>query len=389
VTVFLDLMSGCPARENLDDRGWRHLLKVADRALCTPLLLDAPGLPAWVRSEVSARVAKITERRAQLIGTYRDAAGALELAGIEFVLLKGFTHEVDAGMEPTSRAQGDVDLLCRPRDVKAAEEALRNHGFEFHAGAELSDNHGRPLLKPHAWQWRGDYFDPAQPVPVELHHSIWNARMDRIPTPGVEGFWERREWMEAAGLRLPVFCDIDRLGVAALHLLRHVLGSNVRPGHAWELARMLERRRHDASFWRRWEQLHPAELRRLEVLAFGFVTTWFAMEMPPILQAQWRALPAPVRDWFAKFALSPMENLMQPNKDVVWLHLALLPKFADRWVVARRRLLPLRWPGANEVTKGSYLSHVARRGRYHALALVRTLWSLVSTTRSKASQTSD
>jgi hypothetical protein len=370
------------------DAEWRELLALADRTLCTPLLRSTPGLPAWFMDEIEARIARNRLRRAALLETYASAARALEEAHIDFVLIKGFTHEVDANADPALRTQGDIDLLCSPEDLARAERALQANGFQFHPGSELSDNHVRPLLKPHTWQWHGDYFDPAQPVPVELHHSFWSPRRDRIQTPGVETFWSRRESMPAAGLRVPAFCDVDRLAVAALHLLRHVLRNNARLGHAWELQRILQAK--DAAFWDRWRQFHPAPLRSLQVLAFRFVCAWFGGTLHPIPQQDWEAQPTRVKAWFQRFEFAPVENLTRPNKAVLWLHLELLPRFTDRWAVARRRLLPMRLPGTEEAL-GSYWGHIARRGWYHALALARALGTgdRPSAARSKASHTSD
>ena len=377
---------GSPDRPALDGRGWLEVLRIADRTLSTPLLRDRSGLPDWVREEVEARIDKVAQRRGRLLETYADAARALERGGVEFVLLKGFTHEADAGVDPGMRAQGDIDLLCHPRDIPAGHAALIAGGFYAHGGRELSDNHGRPFLKPHSWQWHGDYFDPTQPVPVELHHTIWSAARDRIGTPGTDAFWDRREWMETAGLRVPVFCGADRVGTAALHLLRHVLHDNLRPGHAWELAAMLGRRFGGERLWDEWTALHSARLRRLQSVAFQFATLWFGGQMPPAALPDWDALPDRVHAWFATFALSPLESLTQPNKDVLWLHLALLVRLTDRIAVARQRLLPLRLPAAEEAT-GSYLEHVAKRGRYHALTLAGALWR--ATVRSKTPHTSD
>ncbi len=360
-------------REPATDEEWRELLTIADRTLCTPLL---DGGPDWFRAEVAARIAKNRMRRAALAEAYTLAARALDEAGVEFVLIKGFTHETDADVDGALRSQGDIDLLCKAADIARGQEALQKQGFVFHGATELSDNHARPMLKPNTWQWQGDYFDPTQPVPIELHHTIWSVTRDRIATPGVDDFWGRRETR--------AFCDVDRLGVAALHLLRHVLRNNVRLGHAWELQRML--RRKDDAFWERWQRLHPAPLRALEVLAFRFACEWFGGEMPLVPGQDWDAHSTRVKAWFESNALAPVENLTHPNKAALWLHLELLPKFADRWWVARRRLLPLRLPGQEQAT-GSYLGHLARRGRYHAVALARALGA--STARSKASHTSD
>lgn len=370
----------------LPEAKWRDVLELADRTQSTTLLTKADQAPAWFQDAVRDRIGKTRQRRVHLLETYRDATLALERQGIEFVLLKGFTHEADAGWTPGLRVQNDIDLLCPKADLARAEGALLASGFQFHAGSELSDNHGRPLLKPHSWSWRGDYFDPELPVSVELHHTIWSQGRDRIATPGVPHFWDRRERFEWGGC---AFQDSDRLGIAALHLLRHVLRNNVRPAHAYELARMVELRAGDDAFWARWQR-HPVELRQLEAIAMQFAATWFDGRLPSAVQADWDGLPVRVHRWFDQYAFAPVDNLSSPNKEVLWLHLALLTNWTDRWSVARRRLIPGKLPSAQQAA-GGYSAHLLARGRYHAVALARMAWGSLrpSAARSTASHTSD
>ncbi|MEI9811453.1 MAG: nucleotidyltransferase family protein [Acidobacteriota bacterium] len=370
--TLLALLAGRDSESPFDEAVCRDVLALADRTLSTLLLRDAPGLPDWLRAEVAARVDKWSQRRMRVIGTYGDASNALVRAGIDFVLIKGFTHEVDAQLDPSMRVQGDIDLLCLPQDVGEAQRALCEAGFVPHGGRELSDNHAVPLLKPHAWQWRGDYYDPDTPVPIEVHHSIWNSGRDRIEIPGLTDFWTRRTTVLAGDRRVPAFCPPDRLAIAALHLLRHVLRNHVRPSHAWELHRMLMARLKDDDFWDRWETLHSERMQDLEVIAFRFCTCWFGGELPAAAQKRWDAQPAAIHGWFAKYAFSPMSNLVVPNKDGLRLHLLLLPAWTDRALVLRQRLLPLRLPAKDEAANGSYLAHVLRRVRHHGLALART-----------------
>lgn len=190
--------------------------------------------------------------------------------------------------------------------------------------------------------------------------------------------------MNAAGINVPALQAQDRLCIAALHLLRHVLRNDVRPMHAWELVAMLAKRSED--FWTEWAMLHPPRLRALQAVAFRFATTWFGGELPPAARTDWNALPPSVHRWFETSAFSPLEDLTHPNKDVVWLHLALLPKLTDRVAVARRRFIPLRAPHPEQAA-GSHLSHLAQRSLYHARALTGTAWRRAA--RSKTSQTSD
>ena len=75
--------------------------------------------------------------------------------------------------------------------------------------------------------------------------------------------------------------------------------------------------------------------------------------------------PKSVEAWFTDYAWSPVANLIAPNKDTVWLHLALVENWLDRARVFRDRLIPVRLP--HEPFFG--------RLRYHAEALAPALVS--------------
>src|SRR5207244_3030810 len=133
--------------------------------------------------------AKNAERRKRLWAAYDEAASALSSNGIEFVLLKGFTHEADSGLDSNCRFQSDLDILCLPEDIGRARTALQQVGYREHGAAALSDEHARPLVKPFTWQWRGDYFDPDLPISIELHRSIWSGDRDHIRMPDIREPW--------------------------------------------------------------------------------------------------------------------------------------------------------------------------------------------------------
>jgi hypothetical protein len=306
-----------------------------------------------------------------VIETYCLAADALDRAGITFVLIKGFTHEKDAQVDPVMRFQGDIDLLCLREDIRGAQRVLCDAGFLQHQGTELSDNHAVPLLRPHNWKWRGDYFDPEMPVSIEIHHTIWDPGRDRIKTPGLDEFWMRREVLEIPGLRVPAFGKRDRLAIASLHLMRHILGNNMRPSHAWEVHRMM--RFHDGF-----------EPTALEALTWRFCQVWFG----GMISAD-TTQPQSIEEWLKTSAWSPVTNIVEPNRDVLALHLMLLPSWSDRAAVVKQRLAPTRLPARDEAA-GSYAKHVAQRLGHHAMALARTLGRKVGSMRdSRTSQTSD
>src|SRR5262249_21119694 len=158
------------------------------------------------------------------------------------------------------------------------------------------------------------------------------------------------------GLTIPCLSGPDRVGFAALHVLRHVFHNNVRLSHVFELARMLESCSTESARSR-------AGLATFETAAFRFAHEWFSCRWPAAIEEQWQSLPANVHLWFEKFAYSPLTNLFEPNKDVVWLHSALASR-SDRLRILVGRLFPMRIPDRAEATGSAYMARVFRRAWY-------------------------
>jgi Uncharacterised nucleotidyltransferase len=351
---------------------WRELLAFADRTQLTLHLRGTPGLPLWLVEEIETRYLKNAARRARLRSAYEEVAEALGSVGIDFVLLKGFTHETGFGIDGAARVQYDLDILTLPEDVTRARATIEGLGYAPHGRQSLSAEHSRPLVRPSEWSWRGDYFDPEMPIPVELHGSAWSIEHDRIHPAGMEGFWARRQFVDVNGLQVPAFALVDRLAFAALHVLRHILRHDAKPAHVLELARFLDSLDGNAVFWDQWLTLHPRELRALQSAAFRFAHEWFG----GVLQAGQRPAP-PIDRWFSEFAWSPVINLSGPNKDTVWLHLALVENWWDRVHVFCDRMIPLRLPHEG----------LFPRLRYHAGAFAPGLASGLRWWRSDAAST--
>jgi hypothetical protein len=175
-------------------------------------------------------------------------------------------------------------------------------------------------------------------------------------------------------------------------VLRHVLRNNASPVHAFELVCALKRRTEDQVFWQTWAEMHDPRLRALQAIAFQFASRWFGCSLSPVAERECRMLPEPIHAWFRSYAFSPLVNLVEPNKDALWLHMALLPRRIDRLAVAVRKLVPLHVPREEERGAYSYATHVLNRSRYHAVALARALFMgsrRRRTAPSTASQTSD
>jgi hypothetical protein len=382
VRALFEMLSGAGEAPMLSCEQWKELLAFTDRFQFTLQLRGVPGLPLRVEAEIEERLAKNRARRERLREAYGEIAEALNAAGVEFVVLKGFTHESGFGVAAENRLQYDLDFLCREEDRARACMALAKAGYLPHQGKSLSPEHSRPFVRPREWKWRGDYYDPEIPIPVELHDTIWDPEQDRIRI-GSSAFWGRRTVLMVDGMPVPALCEVDRLGFAALHLLRHVLRNDARPAHAFELAQFLRARGDDQAFWREWRRLRDPEVRVLELAGLRFAAEWFGL-LDALAPAG--ILPRNVEGWFRHFAWSPIANLTGGNKDPVWLHLALLENWRDRAAVLRRRLAPLRLPHQDASFSG--------RLRYHAAALAPALssglrWWLRRKTVSTTAQISD
>ena len=382
VRAIFEMLSRSGAAPALSDEQWRGVLAFTDRFQLTLHLRGVSGLPSRVEAEIEERLAKNRTRRERLREAYRETSHRLNAAGVEFVALKGFTHESGFGFHASHRLQYDLDFLCRPEDRARACAALRGAGYVPHQGKSLSPEHLHPWVRPFDWKWRGDYYDPEIPISVELHDTIWDPEQDRIRI-GNSAFWGRRTVLTVDGMPVPALCEVDRLGFAALHLLRHVLHNDARPAHAFELAQFLRARGDDEPFWAQWLNLHDPNLRTLELTGLRFAAEWFGA---PDKLAPAGCLPGNVEAWFRDFAWSPIANLAGGNKDVVWLHLALLENWRDRAAVLRRKLAPLGLPRQG--------ASFASRLRYHAAALAPALssglrWRLRRNTVSTAPQISD
>jgi MFS family permease len=314
-------------------------LDFCDRNQLTLVLGAALGdaLPEWARERIARNLADNTRRLDGIRALQSQVGEWLAAAGIDFVFLKGTTQWPHFVSDPRLRVLYDLDLLCPAEDVRRAWELLLEKGYDPLPGPALPTDHLPTLIRKTGWRWRGDYFDSDSPLSIELHFRLWDEGTERLRAPGLDDFWARR-----SGRALDT---ADALGYACLHLLRHLLRGSVRPYHVYEVAWFLEHHADDREFWSRWQGLHAPELRRLEGVSFRLAQEWFGCRLGTSAREETERLPEAVREWFDVFGASPLEGLFRPNKDELWLHLALLDSLGDKAAVVRRKLLPMQLPG--------------------------------------------
>ena len=338
------------------------------------------NLPEFVRRRTESNFEANGRRLAKLKQEYFEIVGRLRSLGIDHILLKGFLQAPRFVPSPLLRAQYDLDLLCSPAEVQRAHQALVELGFESIGGkGRLRADHLPPLARKTGWLWKGDYFDSEIPPVVELHFRLWDPATERFQVDGLEEFRTRRVLAPFEGQPVPGLRDADQLGYAALHVLRHLLRGDLKPCHVYELAFFMENQGPDEAFWRRWSELHSPALRSFQAAPLVLAHRWFGSVLPEAVRAEAEKLPGPVQLWLQHYAASPVLSHFQPNKDELWLHLALLSGNKNKAGVLWRRLVPLSPPGQVEAVfvpekKMTYELRLLRRIRYVRFACSRLLF---------------
>jgi MFS family permease len=395
-TVLRSLRFRSPQREGLarlSEDDWKRALRFSDRAHLTLALGIAcrDHLPEWVGLRIDRNLRENAQRWERVKVAYREASAAFEDAGLDFLVLKGFSQCPDFVCDPRQRAQYDLDLYFPPEQVDAAREAALKLGYEpVHALDRRPTDHLPTMIRKTGWQWRENYFDPDLPLSLELHFRFWDPRTEGFAAPGLDQFWDRRVHRRLDELCFAALHRSDAVAYSALHLLRHLLRGDMRPFHAYELARLLHFHADDDPFWGEWAGLHDPSLRKLEAICFALAHRWFDGRLPTAAREEIDRLPAEVTRWLNLHGDSPLDGLFRPNKHELWLHWSLAESRGARFAILRRRLLPATLPGPadavhvpeSELTRRMRLrrrwrqmAFAASRAAYHAQTLMPTLWS--------------
>lgn len=376
------------ALSKLSDAEWRRLERFCARSgLSIPFALRSRGVvPDWLSQRFYENLRDNAERWRRMKAEYGRIREALETAGVECAVLKGFTHAPAFIPSPCLRAQCDLDLLFSPGQVQGAFDIALGLGYEPIGGGDRPVDHLPTMVRKTAWEWRGDYFDPEMPVSLELHFRLWDAATEGFALRCVEDFWRRRERRTIEDAEFTSLGAIDLPGYACAHALRHFLRGDLRPWHIYEIGCFLERNR-SSEFWRAWRDAHDEPLRRVEAICFALARQWFGCHAHEIADEEVERLPEAVRSWLAMFAQTP-EPLFHPAKNELWLHLSLLDPGHSRLAILRRRLVPLQLPEHAETAhlpaealdwrvrvRGflRYVLYLLSRIARHARALVPTL----------------
>jgi predicted MFS family arabinose efflux permease len=386
------------AIQELDDREWQELLAFCDAAHVTLFLskLDGGVLPEWVAARVQRNVTDSSLRWKSIRGAYRQVSAALDDAGVEHLVIKGFAQCPAFVADPRLRMQGDFDIYAPPGSIERFEDALRKVGYRSEIlprrNGFLAGDHLPAMTPDTKFEWRGNCFAADMPLGVEPHLCFWNEVDTRLAVEGVGAFWERRVVRHLDDLTFTGLHPVDNLGYCALHILRNLFRCEWVIHHVYELACCLHANAGDAAFWRCWRESHDDSLRSLEAISFRLAKTWFNCDLSEEAEGEILGLSPAVQQWFECFSDSPIDCMFRANKDGVWLHIALLEKASDKRAVLHHTLFPAMLPsprGSKQtVTKFKktvkpwrangllrYPTYVISRSAHHLGVLPSAIWN--------------
>src|SRR5271170_637588 len=332
----------------LEEREWESLLRFCDLAHLTLRLaqVDTSGFPLWVAERLKRNVTDNAARFEHVKATYREVADAMDQAGVEYLVIKGFTQAPEYVADACLRVQSDLDIYCPKESIARARTALLGIGYQPEETVDYSRaDHLPTMIRPSNWQWRGNAFDPDMPLSVELHFCLWNESVYCLSVPEVDHFWERRIKRTLGEMLFPGLAPVDHLAYLALHILRGLLNGDWVIHHVHELATFLQGNAKNDEFWRAWKQTHSDSLRALQAIAFSHARSWFCCHVHEEVLEVCQQLDPKIQEWLHRFTGSSLERMFRRNKSGVWLHTALISSPEKKRRLLKRALVPSRIPG--------------------------------------------
>lgn len=376
----------------LSDPEWKDILARWDLDRFTMPLRQTWGdaLPDWVRAKIDRDIQGNSSRFERIKADYSEIATAIREAGVEHLVLKGFSQWPGYVEHPRLRPQSDIDLYSPPESIIRARDALAGLGYKPAGwiGPGPSD-HIQPMIQMTDWKWRGDFFDPEIPIAVELHFRLWDQESSGVGPKDLDQFWSRRVVRILDEISFPSFNPVDGLGYFSLHILRDLLRGYLRTANLFELARFLHTKANDESFWTSWLELHEPSLRSLQAISCRLAGHVFDCQLSDAVQSEIDCMPVAVNAWFERFSDSPLNNEFKWNKDLIWLNLSLLKSSREKRGLFFNRLFPPRitqedapyiYKTGDDESKytplqkrSKHLAYLASRVGYHARILPRSL----------------
>jgi hypothetical protein len=243
----------------------------------------------------------------------------LDQAGVQYVVIKGFSLWPEFCSNPYLRTQCDLDYLVARQSLRSAQGVLLELGYEARRSAAAQEfSFERPLRRVPS-QFDSPYNVETTPM-VELHAGIWEEVTHRVPLEEPAFVLNSPKLKEWGGLRFPVLSDEDALLLQVLHAFQHMLSYWAKLSWFLEIGRFMEKRSQDSLFWKQFSQrLEGApQLAEFSTIALELSANVFSAPMPEVAQ-HWRQFLRPsARLWLDNYGHSWALGERPPHKSKVF-----------------------------------------------------------------------
>src|ERR1700722_6194029 len=293
-------------------RDWERTLGWIDRAGLALYLterLRACGAIAVLPPQMSARFERnLADNRGRVDHLLYETGCIKEKfdqAGVQYVVIKGFSLWPEFCSNPYLRTQCDLDFLVARQSLRSAQSVLLELGYEARRSAAAQEfAFERPLRRVPS-PFDSPYNVETTPM-VELHAGIWEEVTHGVPLEEPAFVLNNPKLKEWGGLRFPVLSDEDALLLQVLHAFQHMLSYWAKLSWFLEIGRFMEKRSQDSLFWKQFSQrLEGApQLAEFSTIALELSANVFSAPMPEVAQ-HWRQLLRPsARLWLDNYGHS-------------------------------------------------------------------------------------
>lgn len=385
------------AWNTLGPREWKRTLTWLDHSGLALYFLDrveAEGVTPFVPGELLAQLQlrkssneRRIERLKQMFAAINDG---FQKAGVRYAAVKGFSLIPQYCANPYCRSISDLDYLVERDSIEAAQRVLVELGYVLKKSEGEEFSFWIPAAEPVGTTQQ---YSPDGPWMVELHLSMWDQGLFRVPLKLPESCLAETNVHEWEGLRFTCLPDHFVFVGQILHAFKHVLDGWVRLSWLFEIGHFLQNHR-DRGFWNQVDVMVSEEPSLGDFIAFisHLASDLFGFSPSSAIRAYASRLPIPVRIWLRDYAHEwlfqklPRYELstLSPSKLVLFLRerYATAPGATEnrkRSLFPWRRVGHLLEAGGTRVTWRSFSYKVrwlSVHVIYHIGANLRYLWEL-------------
>ena len=340
------------------EEDWQRWLELIDAAALTLHLLarlkernDFERLPISIRHRMEQTLHDNRVRLSQISEEFLKFNRLLQSEGISYLNLKGLLLYPDFVDCLEHRVQYDHDFLVAKKDLHRALQIFTDLGYTpLEPSGRMVIDHLPTLVKKTDWTWKGNLYDSDIPRAIELHFRLWSPDFDLISISSLDWIWEESAQNDFQGFSVPSLSREHSLLYLLLHSFRHLLRSDLRLSHLYELSYFLHRFSQDRGFWDNFLLAASGcpQTLKAAALMFGLARHCFGGTLAPSLQTMIDGHLSPACDlWIRRYGRGEAIHCYRRSKNAIFLHLDFVKSYASRWILIWRKLIPRHLPLAS------------------------------------------